>query len=246
MTHEKRRYPAPLWLFAFLLTALVVACGLYLALQREPNAALFLGLFPTVDSGLLLHALPLVYTALEAAGLCLAAGFILGGLLVLAKRRTGLVSIVTPLFILAGGLLLFVRELAAFLPPALGRVLMQMGSAMPPAVFIAIILTPMAIISTGSFALALDTNLYKAAVSLGASPAGTYAVFLFPRLLLRALPCFIAALLCALLLALLRDPLPELAADALLVTCAALLSAALLLLLILFAYTRKPRRISPC
>ncbi len=246
MIEKKRRYPLALWLFAFVMTALIPAWSLLFAWQNTPSDARFLGIYPAWDSALAADALPLVYTALTAAGLSLAAGFLLGGLLVLAKRRMGIMSAATPVFLLVGGLLLLGRQLAAGLPPSLVGTLTQINESVPPAASIAIALLPLTAISMGSFALALDQNLYKAAVSLGASPAGAYLAFLFPRLFIKAVPCFVAILPCAAAMTLLDAPLPDFSADALLVTCAALLSASLILLLIIFLCTRKPRRISPC
>jgi len=245
MMHEKRRYPALLWLYALLFTVLITACGLFFNWKNNPSA-LFQGTFPGLDGVLFTRALPLVYTALIAAGLCLAAGFILGGLLALTKHRTGILSTATPIFILAGGILLFHRQLAPYLPQPLSNTLIQAGINVHPAISIAVILLPLMMICTGSFALALDPKLYKAALSLGASPAGTYAVFLFPRLLLKAIPCYIAILPCALALALANDPLPDFAPDTTLTLCVALTSTALIMLSIICLFTRKTRRISPC
>ena len=246
MTHEKRRYPILLWIFAFLLSVLIIAGGLYFIWQNNAGSSLPSGTFHALDSAFFAWTLPLVYTALIAACLCLAVGFILGGLLALAKHRTGILIAATPILILAGGLLFFFEQLALYLPQSLSDALIQAGGNLPPSILIAIILLPLMMLCISSFTLSLDPHLYQAAISLGTSPAGAYTKLLFPRLVLKAVPCYIAILPCAFSLALANSPLLDFSVDILLILYIALISATLILLFIICLITRKPRRISPC
>lgn len=246
MMRERQPYPLLVWLFAFLLTALVIACDLYFVYQSSPDAALFSGSAVLFDSALLAQGLPVLYTSLAAAGIALFAGFILGSFLALCSRRTVIVSILTLLFLLAGGCTLFYVQLAPYLPPALYGVLNSAGSLLPANLWMAMVLLPLAVLSTGAFALALPQNLYKAALCQGATPVGTYVVFLLPRHLFQSILCYIALLPCALALALIQKPLTEISAGMFGVVCAVLTAVSFIMLMMIFLYTRKPRSVMPC
>ena len=192
MSPMRRVFPFPLWLAAYLMILLLFLPGLLLLRQDAAQAASMPDFSLLADRKALGSLAPGWKTALNAAVLCLIIGYPIGCLLALWRRRTVFMAFLMPVLLLGGTALLYGRRLAPLLPRELEPVLLLAeGWLVPPTTAIALVLLPLMMQCTCSFAAAADPALYGAARGLGASRLRAFFTLILPRTLKGALAGFI-------------------------------------------------------
>ncbi len=247
MSAMKRAFPLPVWLAALLLLLAAYITGLWL-MKEEAVPAVSL-----TDFSLLLHAgsysnlLPGLETAFQAALLCLALGYPTGCILALWHHRTAFVSFLMPVFSLAGIALLYGDRLIPLLPQGFATsFLTDIYRYAAPGEAIAVILLPLMILYTCSFAKAIDPAIARAARCLGASRLRAFLTLVFPRTLRGVFAGFIAVFLPALGLALSANQAPGTTVEFAIPFAAALYLLTVIVTAICLLILKKVRSVSPC
>jgi ABC-type spermidine/putrescine transport system permease subunit I len=247
MSTTKRAFPLPVWLAALLMLLAAYLAGLWLlAKEAVPSVSLtdFTVLF---RAGSYNGLLPELITALRATLFCLALGYPAGCILALWHHRAAFVSCLIPVLFLAGIALLYGGRLIPLMPQGFAAAFLAgLSGYAAPGEAIAVLLLPLMMLCTCSFAKALDPALASAARCLGASRLRAFLTLTFPRTLKGVPAGFVTVFLPALGLALLFDQVPGTAhefavpfAYALLLLTAAAVTICLLIL-------KKARSVSPC
>ncbi len=247
MSPIKRAFPPVVWMATFLLLLAVFLPGLWLLWEEAVPAA------SLPDFSLLLRAdslsslMPGLETAIYATLLCLALGYPAGCLLALWRRRTAFVSWLMPVFFLGGAALLYGQRMATLLPQGfVSSLLSFINGYIAPYVAIAMVLFPLMVLCTCSFAKALDPALVKAARSLGASRFRAFLTLTFPRTLKGVPAGFILVLLPALGLSIVSGQEPGTTFGFATPVSAALLLLTSIVIAICLLIFKKARSVSPC
>ncbi len=247
MRTMKRAFPLPVWLAAILILLAVNLAGLWFMKEGAVPAV------SLADFSLLLYAggynnlVPGLETAFYATLLTLALGYPAGCILALWRHRAAFVSCLMPVFFLAGFALLYGGRLISLLPQGFATsFLTAINGYAAPCEAIAVLLLPLMILCTCSFAKALDPALAKAARCLGASRLRAFLTLAFPRTLKGAFAGFITVFLPALGLALASDQAPGTAMEFAIPFIAVLLLLTAIVITICLLILKKARSVSPC
>ncbi len=245
MSPTKRAFPFLLWLEAFLILPLLFLPGLFfIGKEGVP-------VFSVPDFSLLLNAaslnalVPGLEKALTATLLCLLAGYPLGCLLALWRRRSALLALATPLFLLLGAAFIHGRRLIPLFPQGYAPVSL-FSSAPSPEASIAIALLPLMVLCTAAFVSAVDPTLSRAARCLGASRLRACAACVFPRTLPGAAAGCLTVFLPALGLFAVSEPDLGISSALMLPLSAVLLILTFILITVCHHQLKKARSVSPC
>lgn len=247
MRTMKRAFPLQVWLAAFSLIIAAYLAGLWLLTEEAAPASSF------PDFSLLLHKdsisrlLPALESALHATLLTLALGCPVGCILALWRRRTVLISCLMPVLFIAGIALLYGGRLIPLLPQGfVSSLLTAVNGYAAPIQAIAVILLPLMILCTCSFAKSVDPALARAARCLGASRLRSFLTLTFPRTL-KGIPAgFVMVFLPALGLTLASDQGPGSAFDFAVPISSVLLIFTAIVITVCQLILKKARSLSPC
>ncbi len=247
MRPVKRAFPRAVWLVAFLLPVAASLPGFWLLWEKALPSASLPDFSPLLHADRFNRLIPGLETALYATLLCLALGYPAGCLLALWRRRTAFVACLMPFSLLGGAALLYGQRLNPhFAQGFLTQLLARIHGYAAPFEAIALILFPLTVLCTCSFAKAVDPALARAARCLGASRLRALVTLTFPRTLKGVPAAFILVFLPALALSLASGQAPGTAFGFAAPSGAVLLLLTLAAIIICLLILRKSRSVSPC
>jgi spermidine/putrescine transport system permease protein len=247
MRPMKRTFPLPVWLAAFFMLLAVFLTGLWLMTEEAAPASSFPDFSLPLHIGSLSRLLPELERAFYTTLLTLALGYPTGCILALWRRRTAFASCLMPVLFLAGFALLYGKRLIPLLPQwFVSSLLTAARGYAAPFQAIAIILLPLMILCTCSFAKSIDPALARASRCLGASRLRAFLTLTFPRTLKGVPAGFVMTFLPALGLTLASDQGPGAAFDFAVPFGAALLILTAIVITVCLLILKKARSVSPC
>ncbi len=243
----KRAFPMAVWLGAYLLLLFAFLPGLLLFWTDTVPAAAFPDFSPLFEAGRFSLLAPNLQMALHAALLCLVLGYPIGNLLSFFPYRTAFVSCLMPVFFLGGTALLFGQRLIPLLPYGfIPAFLTAVDGYVSPFAAMSMMLLPLMILCTCSFASAVDPALMRTARGLGASRLRAFLTLAFPCTLKGALAGFLLVFIPALALSLVSGQETDITFGFALAISAAHLLLTLIVMTVCLLVLKNVRRVSPC